>query len=100
MQRKPTESVLDLAACIWQAAATCDFTPIKHPLYGAPSARFTCSIKNKAVFLKALFKVKDDELTFFRAVQIAVEMEDAANVAKETTIYDSKPTQSVHKISA
>ena len=31
-----------------------------------------------------MFKVKDDELTFSRAVEIAVETDDAAKVAKET----------------
>ena len=59
--------------------------------------RFICSIKDEAV-LKALFKVKDDELAFFRAVEIAVETEDAAKVIKET-VYGLKPTQSVHKVS-
>ena len=43
----------------------------------------SCSINNEAV-LKALFKVKDKELTFSRAIEIAVETEDAAKVAKET----------------
>ena len=56
--------------------------------------RFICSINNEAV-LKALFKVKDDVLTFSSAVEIAVETEDAAKVAKER-----KPTQSVHKVNA
>ena len=49
--------------------------------------------------MKALFKLKDDELTFSRAVEIAVETEDAAKVAKET-VYVSKPTQPVHKVTA
>ena len=98
MQRKPGESVLELAARIRQAAATCNFTAIKDPLDEALRTRFICSINNEAV-LKALFKVKDDELTFSRAVEIAVETKDAAKVAKET-VYGSKPTQSVHKVTA
>ena len=65
MQRKPSESVLELAARIRQAAANCNFTAIKDPLDEALRTRFICSINNEAV-LKALFKVKDDELTLGR----------------------------------
>ena len=86
MQRKPGESVLELAARIRQAAATCNFTAIKDPLDEARRTRFICSINNEAV-LKALFKVKDDELTFSRAVEIAVETEDAAKVAKRDCLW-------------
>ena len=89
MQRKPGESVLELAARIRQAAATCGFTAIKDPLDEAQHTHFICSINNEAV-LKALFKVKN-KLTFSRAVEIAVKTEDAAKVAKET-VYGSKPT--------
>nr|KAG5685748.1 hypothetical protein BaRGS_011066 [Batillaria attramentaria] len=39
--------------------------------------RFICSVNNEAV-LKALFKVKDTELDFAKAVKIAIETEDAA----------------------
>ena len=53
MQRKPGESVLELAARIRQAAATCDFTAVKDPLNEALLTRFICSINNEAV-LKAL----------------------------------------------
>ena len=59
---------------------------------------FTCSINNEAV-LKALFKVKYDKLTFSRSVEIAVETENAAKIAKET-VCGSKPTRSFHKVSA
>jgi len=34
--------------------------------------------------LKALFSAKDDELTFARAIPIAVEMEEFTRVAKDT----------------
>ena len=45
-------------------------------------------MNNEAV-LKALFKIKEDELTFAKAVQVAFETEDAAKVAKET-VYGAK----------
>ena len=50
---------------------------------------------NEAV-LKSLFKIKDNELTFARAIAVAVETEEAAKVAKET-VYGSKPS-SIHQI--
>ena len=56
-----------------------------------------CSVNNEAIF-KPLFKVKDSELTFAKAILTAVEMEDAARVAKET-VYGAKQTP-VHKIQA
>ena len=34
--------------------------------------------------LKALFKIKDDELTFTKAVEVTLETEDATKAAKET----------------
>ena len=98
MQRKLGESVLELAARIRQAAATCNFTHIEDPLNESLHTRFNCSISNEAV-LRALFKVKDDKLTFSRAVEIAVETEDATKVAKET-VNGSQPKQSAHKVSA
>lgn len=97
MQRKPGETVLELAARIRHAAVTCDFSAIENPLDEALRTRFICSINNEAV-LKALFKVKDNDLTFSRAVEIAIETEDAAKVAKET-VYGSKP-QYVQKVSS
>ena len=61
--------------------------------------RFICSVENEAV-LKLLFKEDDDTLTFTRAVELASETEDAAQVAKET-IYgseqQSKPVYAVRK---
>ena len=60
MQRKPRESVLELAARIRHAAATCGFTAIKDSLNEAQRTCFFCSVNNEAV-LKALFKVNDDE---------------------------------------
>ena len=63
MLRKPGETVQELAARIRQDAVTCDFASIKDPLDEALRTRFICSINNEAV-LKALFKVKDSDLTF------------------------------------
>ena len=97
MQRKPGETLQELAARIRQDAATCDFTSIEDPQDEALRQRFICSVNNEAV-LKALFKVKDTDLTFARAVQVAIETEDAARVAKET-VYSSKarPINKVHQ---
>ena len=99
MKRKPDESILELAALIWQAAATCNFATIKDPLDKALRVRFICSINNETV-LKALFKVKDDEIIFFRAVEIAIKTEDATNVAKETVYVPSHHSPLAHKVSA
>ena len=83
MERKPGETIQELAARIRQDAVRCDFSCICDPLDEAMRTRFVCSVRNEAV-LKALFKYPDDELTFAKAVQIASETEDAARVAKET----------------
>ena len=96
MQRKPGETLQELAARIRQDAATCDFPSIKDPQDEALRQRFICSVNNEAV-LKALFKIKADELTFAKAIQVAIETEDAAKVAKET-IYGSKG-RPVNKVS-
>ena len=90
MNRKPGESIPELAARIRQDAVNCDFQSIRDPLDEALRTRFICSVNNEAV-LKALFKVKEDELSFEKAVKTAVETEDAAKVAKKT-VYGSKPT--------
>ena len=96
MQRKPGETLKELAARIRRDATTCDFSSIRDPLDEALRSRFICSVNNEAV-LKALFKVKDDELSFARAIEIAIETEDAAKVAKET-VYGSKP-RPIHRVS-
>ncbi|KAK7091479.1 hypothetical protein V1264_009152 [Littorina saxatilis] len=97
MKRKPGETLQELAARIRQDAATCDFPSIKNPQDEALRQRFICSVNNEAV-LKTLFKIKDTELDFARAVQVAIETEDAAKVAKET-VYGSKtmPVNKVHQ---
>ena len=58
--------------------------------------KFICSIDNEAV-LKALFKVKDNELTFAKAIEIAIETEDAAKVANET-LHGLKHQELINKI--
>ena len=67
MKRKLDKTVQELAACIRQAAATCDFANIKNPWGEEQRTRFIRSINNEAV-LKALFKINDDELNFEKAV--------------------------------
>ena len=83
MDRKPGETVHELAARIRHNAVTCDFPSISDPLDEAMRTRFMCSVNNEAVY-KALFKRKEDDLTFAKAVAVAVETEEAAKVAKET----------------
>ena len=77
MLRKPGETVQELAARIRQDAVACDFASIKDPLDEVLRTRFICSINNEAV-LKALFKVKDSDLTFGKAKTVAMETEDAS----------------------
>jgi len=77
MQSRPGESSQELAARIRQAAATCDFDPLNEAL----RTRFICSVNNEAV-LKAHFKMKSDELDFHTTIQVAIQPEDAAKVAK------------------
>ena len=95
MDRKPGETIQELAARIRQDAVTCHFPAIDDPLDEAMRTRFMCSVKNESV-LKSLFKMKDDELTFARAIEIAMQTEDAARVAKDTASGQHLPT--VHKI--
>ena len=95
MRRRPGETIQELAARIRQDAATCDFPSIKDPQDEALRTRFICSVNNEAI-LKALFKLKDEDLTFTRAIEIASETEDAAKVAKET-VHGPKPNP-VHKL--
>ena len=98
LKRRPGESILELAARIRQDAVTCEFVSIKDPLDEAMKTRFVCSVNNEAV-LKALFKVKDAELTFAKAISVAVETEDAAKVAKETVYGSSgRPVGAVNKV--
>ena len=95
MTRKPGETIHELAARIRQDAVTCEFAAIKDLQDEALRTCFLCSVNNEAV-LKATFRVKDEELTFAKAVAIANETEDASRVAKET-VYG--PTKSeIHKI--
>lgn len=88
IQHKIGETVTELPARIRHDAATSDFVSIKDPQDEAIRTHFICSVGNEAI-LKAVFKVKDDELSFTKAVEMATEIEDVAKVAKET-VHGSK----------
>lgn len=75
MERKPGESVQDLAARIRQDAASCDFNSILNKHLSITDGAM---IKNEAV-LKPLFKHKDKKLSFAESVKCAQEIEDAAH---------------------
>ena len=64
---------------------TCDFPSICDPHDEAMWTRFICSMNNEAV-LKVLFKHKEGDLTFTKEVAAAVEMEEAAKVAKRQSM--------------
>ena len=83
MKRKPGGTIQELVPRIRQDAVTCDFVSITKPFDEAMRTRFMCSLDNKAV-LKALFKIKDDELSLSKAIKVAIDIEDAAKCAKET----------------
>ena len=86
VKREPGESIQEIAAQIRGAASTCDFTSIENPLDEALRTKFIISVANESV-LKSLFKIPEDELTFNRAVEVAIEMEEASKVAKATVHY-------------
>jgi hypothetical protein len=88
LDRKPGESVLELAARIRADAVTCEFSSIKNPLDDALRTRFMIAVNNEAV-LKTFFRMKDEELSFAQAVELAVEVEAASANAKET-VYHAK----------
>lgn len=73
----------ELVKQIRNDAVTCDFTSITDPLDEAMRTRFMCSVSNEAA-LNALIKHKEEDLTFAKAIAVALETEKAAKVAKET----------------
>ena len=95
IKRKPGETPLELAARIRQAASTCDFQSVKDPLDEAMRTLFVCSIANESV-LRTLFSAKDDDLTFAKAIELAVKTEEASKIAKET-IHETKSDAFVRK---
>ena len=97
LSRKHNESVTELAARIRQDAVTCDFGSITDSQDDAMCTRFICSVNNEAI-LKAIFKEKGDELTFAKAINIALEIEEANKVAKETVSF-STPSTNEHTYS-
>ena len=79
MDRKPGETVLDIAASIHHDMVTCDFPSICDPQDEAMWTRFMCSVNNEAV-LKVSFEHKEGDLTFTKEAAPVVEMEEAAKV--------------------
>ena len=71
---------------------TCDFQSIKDLLDEGLRTKFIfCSVDNEAV-LKALFKLKDGQFTFTKAIHVAQETSPTTKVAKETVyVQTSKP---------
>ena len=88
MKPKPGETPNELAARIRQDGAACKFSAVKDPQDEAFRTRFICSINNEAV-LEAIFKFNDDEVNFEKVIQIAVNVEEYAKVAK-AQVYGSK----------
>ena len=91
LSKKRNESVTELAARIQQDAVTCDFGSITDFQDDAMCTRFICSVNEEAI-LKAIFKEKGDELTFSKAINIALEIEEANKVAKETVRFSTPTT--------
>ena len=78
-------------------ASTFDFTSIENPLDEALRTRFICSVANEAV-LKSLLKIPEDELTFNRADEVAIEVEEASKVAKATVHHTPFNEETIQKI--
>eukprot|EP00731_Ephydatia_muelleri_P005288 Em0002g1464a len=92
-QQNPPDSVNELSLEQIEGFMKNQFDPM---LYIARERfKFWSDMLRKPV-LKSLFKIKDNELTFARAIAVAVETEEANKVAKET-VYGSKPS-SIHQI--
>ena len=96
IKRNPGETIQELAERIQHDATTCEFATITDAQEEPLRTRFICSVRNEAI-LKALFKLKDDELFFGRAIDIAMEMEEAAKVEKEMVHGVANPVQKVNK---
>jgi len=96
MKRKPGETIQELAARIRHDASTCDFSSIKDVQDEALRTKLICSVGNEAV-LKAIFKMKDEEVTFNKAIEIASATEEAAKVAKETAYGTTTPVHQLNK---
>ena len=77
IKRKPGETPTELAARVRQMATTYDFPAIKNLLDEAMRTCFICAINNEAI-LKFVFREKKEKLTFAKAVEIAMEVEEAA----------------------
>lgn len=92
--RQPGETIRELGARIRKKAATCAFNTIKDPLDEALRTCFVCCVNNEKV-VRALYKVKEDELDFQKAMEMAEQIEETDQCAKETVGTKPKP---VHKV--
>ena len=99
VKQEPGESIQEFAQKIRGVASTCDFTSIENPLDEALRTRFICSVANEAV-MESLFKIPEDELTFNRAVEVAIEVEEASKVAKATVHHTPDNEDIIQKINA
>ncbi|XP_067950435.1 uncharacterized protein [Watersipora subatra] len=96
MKKNPGETIQELAARSRHEATTCDFANIRDAQDEALRTRFICSVRNEAI-LKELFQLKDEDLTFARAIELAMEMEEATKVAKETVYSAANPVKEVNQ---
>ena len=62
--------------------STCDFSSIRDMQDETMHTHLICTVKREAS-LKALFMVKDDELTFQKAVELAQEIEEVTKVIRK-----------------
>ena len=97
-KRQPGESLNDLAARIRRAVATCDFASVKDWVDDTMRTAFVCKVDNEAI-VRACFQRKPDDLTFSKAVALAIEIEEADKAARWTTCVDGAASTPVYKVS-
>ena len=83
IKRKPGETSTELAARIQQMTTTCDFSAIKNPLDESMRTCFICAINSEAILISpSSVREKEEKLALAKAVEIATEVEEAANNTK------------------
>ena len=73
------------------------FLQFSNPLDETLRTRFMCCIDNEVV-LKALFKAKNVDLTFPKAIEIATQIEDAAKCARDTMGHSDEHVTEVQRV--